>query len=232
MKEGDGVKILLVEDDALICQLLKETIESWQYEVVVINDFTKVMEVFEASEPHLVLMDINLPFYNGYHWCTEIRKQSQVPILFISSRSDKMDLIMVIQLGADDFIQKPIDTQVLMAKIQALLRRVYDFQVDSNQLNYGPLKLSIGQAILQYQDQVVDLTSTELNIMTTLFKKQAIFVRRQLIMENCWLSDDYIDDNTLSVNISRLRKKFKEIGLANVIETKKNYGYRIHLEEL
>lgn len=226
------MKILLVEDDALICQLLKETIESWQYEVVVINDFTKVMEVFEASEPHLVLMDINLPFYNGYHWCTEIRKQSQVPILFISSRSDKMDLIMVIQLGADDFIQKPIDTQVLMAKIQALLRRVYDFQVDSNQLNYGPLKLSIGQAILQYQDQVVDLTSTELNIMTTLFKKQAIFVRRQLIMENCWLSDDYIDDNTLSVNISRLRKKFKEIGLANVIETKKNYGYRIHLEEL
>ena len=226
------MKILLVEDDALICQLLKETIESWQYEVVVINDFTKVMEVFEASEPHLVLMDINLPFYNGYHWCTEIRKQSQVPILFISSRSDKMDLIMVIQLGADDFIQKPIDTQVLMAKIQALLRRVYDFQVDSNQLNYGPLKLSIGQAILQYQDQVVDLTSTELNIMTTLFKKQAIFVRRQLIMENCWLSDDYIDDNTLSINISRLRKKFKEIGLANVIETKKNYGYRIHLEEL
>lgn len=221
------MKIMIVEDDTIISQQLKQALEKWQYEAVVVDAFDQVDKQVHAAQPELVLLDINLPAYNGYYWCSEIRKTSNVPIIFISSRSESMDIVMAMQMGGDDYIEKPIDLAVLTAKVQALLRRTYDYHQDHSEWQVGGVRLSLSQGSLYYADQALSLTSTELKILEPLFKQPGQFIRREQLMENCWLNDDYIDDNTLSVNVSRLRKKAKSLGLEDWIETKKSYGYRI-----
>ena len=194
-------KILLVEDDDIIRQQVKQLLEQWGYEVVAVEDFMDVLGIFVESDPHLILMDIGLPLYNGYHWCQEIRKVSKVPIMFLSSRDQAMDIVMAINMGGDDFVTKPFDQNVLLAKVQGLLRRSYEFGTDQNLLEHRGAILNLKSTDLVYEGEVIKLT------------------------KELWNSDFFIDDNTLSVNVARLRKKLEEAGLSNFIETKKGIGY-------
>ncbi|MGX7393500.1 response regulator transcription factor [Carnobacterium mobile] len=218
-------KIMIVEDDLTIAHVLREELERWQYEAVVVTNFNTIIEEFTAAAPQLVLMDIRLPYFNGYYWCQEIRKFSQVPIIFISSRNENMDIVMAIQMGADDFISKPFDLTVAVAKVQALLRRTYDFNEAENFLTYHQVILKLGESKLQYQEQEIELTRNELKIMELLFLSKGDFVSREDIMVKLWEDESFIDDNTLAVNITRLRKKLTAIGLKEFILTKKGWGY-------
>lgn len=218
-------KIMIVEDDLTIAHVLREELERWQYEAVVVTNFNTIIEEFMAAAPQLVLMDIQLPYFNGYYWCQEIRKFSQVPIIFISSRNENMDIVMAIQMGADDFISKPFDLTVAVAKVQALLRRTYDFNEAENFLTYHQVILKLGESKLQYQEQEIELTRNELKIMELLFLSKGDFVSREDIMVKLWEDESFIDDNTLAVNITRLRKKLTAIGLKEFILTKKGWGY-------
>jgi two-component system response regulator protein BraR/BceR len=221
------MKVLIIEDDFVIADHLKMELQKWQYDVHITQDFSRIMTVFNDVDPHLILLDINLPVNNGYYWCQEIRRVSNVPIVFISSRTDNMDQIMAMQLGGDDFVQKPFDIPVTIAKIQALLRRTYNFSTQTNLMSFGGAELHTDEARLHYHHNDVELTRTELQILLELFEKNGAFASREAIMERCWQGDEYIDDNTLAVNMTRLRKKLKSVGLNNFIETKKNVGYRL-----
>lgn len=218
-------KILLVEDDQVIRQQVGKLLSEWGFEVVLVEDFMEVLSLFVQSEPHLVLMDIGLPLFNGYHWCQEIRKISQVPIMFLSSRDQAMDIVMAINMGADDFITKPFDQQVLLAKVQGLLRRSYEFGRDESLLEYAGVILNTKSMDLHYQGEVLSLTKNEFQILRILFEHAGNIVARDDLMRELWNSDFFIDDNTLSVNVARLRKKLEEQGLARFIETKKGIGY-------
>lgn len=222
------MRILIIEDDFVIANALKKELEKYEYEVKMTEDFSDIMPIFTTFEAHLVLIDVNLPYHNGYYWCSQIRATSNVPIVFISSLSDKMDQMMAIQMGADDYITKPIDLQLTVAKIQALLRRTYEFAPPpSNERTFHGVRLHTDKSELTYQNQSVSLTFTELQIMTCLFQNGDHYTKREEILDYCWQNDQFIDDNTLAVNISRLRKKLKDIQLTNLIETKKNVGYRL-----
>lgn len=225
-------KIMIVEDDLTIAGILKEELEKWNYQAFLIDDFNQVLKEFKAKTPQLVLLDIQLPSFNGYYWCQEIRKVSQVPIIFISSRNENMDIVMAIQMGADDFISKPFDLTVAVAKTQALLRRTYDFKESDNFLSFNQTVLKSGESKLFAEDQEVDLTRTELKIMELLFLQKGNYVTREEIMVNLWEDESFIDDNTLAVNIARLRKKLAKVGLADFILTKKNVGYALNKETL
>ena len=218
-------KILLVEDDEVIRQQVKKILEQWEYEVVLVEDFMEVLSLFVKEEPHLVLMDIGLPLFNGYHWCQEIRKVSKVPIMFLSSRDQAMDIVMAINMGGDDFVTKPFDQNVLLAKIQGLLRRSYEFGKDQSLLEYMGVILNLKAMDLVYQGEVVSLTKNEFQILQVLFERSGNIVSREDLMKELWNSDFFIDDNTLSVNVARLRKKLEAVGLKNFIETKKGVGY-------
>lgn len=218
-------KILLVEDDEVIRQQVKKILEQWEYEVVLVEDFMEVLSLFVKEEPHLVLMDIGLPLFNGYHWCQEIRKVSKVPIMFLSSRDQAMDIVMAINMGGDDFVTKPFDQNVLLAKIQGLLRRSYEFGKDQNLLEYMGVILNLKAMDLVYQGEVVSLTKNEFQILQVLFERSGNIVSREDLMKELWNSDFFIDDNTLSVNVARLRKKLEAVGLKDFIETKKGVGY-------
>lgn len=218
-------KILLVEDDEVIRQQVKKMLEQWGYEVVLVEDFMKVLSIFVKVEPHLVLMDIGLPLFNGYHWCQEIRKVSKVPIMFLSSRDQAMDIVMAINMGGDDFVTKPFDQNVLLAKIQGLLRRSYEFGKDQSLLEYMGVILNLKAMDLVYQGEVVSLTKNEFQILQVLFERSGNIVSREDLMKELWNSDFFIDDNTLSVNVARLRKKLEAVGLKDFIETKKGVGY-------
>ena len=218
-------KILLVEDDEVIRQQVKKILEQWEYEVVLVEDFMEVLSLFVKEEPHLVLMDIGLPLFNGYHWCQEIRKVSKVPIMFLSSRDQAMDIVMAINMGGDDFVTKPFDQNVLLAKIQGLLRRSYEFGKDQSLLEYMGVILNLKAMDLVYQGEVVSLTKNEFQILQVLFERSGNIVSREDLMEELWNSDFFIDDNTLSVNVARLRKKLEAVGLKDFIETKKGVGY-------
>lgn len=220
-------RILIVEDDLTIAKALKSVMESWGYEAVLAADFKNIMEQFVAFEPQLVLMDIGLPFYNGYHWCNEIRKLSKVPIIFISSAADNLNIVMAMNMGADDFIAKPFDMSVFVAKIQALLRRTYAFAGQTSVVEHGGVFLNLGDATLTYQGQKIELTKNELKMLQILFEQSGIAVNRSEIMSRLWESDHFIDDNTLTVNITRLRKKLEAIGLHEFIVTKKGIGYMV-----
>ena len=218
-------KILLVEDDEVIRQQVKKMLEQWGYEVVLVEDFMEVLSFFVKVEPHLVLMDIGLPLFNGYHWCQEIRKVSKVPIMFLSSRDQAMDIVMAINMGGDDFVTKPFDQNVLLAKIQGLLRRSYEFGKDQSLLEYMGVILNLKAMDLVYQGEVVSLTKNEFQILQVLFERSGNIVSREDLMKELWNSDFFIDDNTLSVNVARLRKKLEAVGLKEFIETKKGVGY-------
>lgn len=218
-------KILLVEDDQVIRQQLGKLLSEWGFQVVLVEDFMEVLSLFVQSEPHLVLMDIGLPLFNGYHWCQEIRKISKVPIMFLSSRDQAMDIVMAINMGADDFVTKPFDQQVLLAKVQGLLRRSYEFGRDESLLEYAGVILNTKSMDLHYQGEVLRLTKNEFQILRVLFEHAGNIVARDDLMRELWNSDFFIDDNTLSVNVARLRKKLEEQGLVGFIETKKGIGY-------
>lgn len=220
-------RIFLVEDDETIARLIKKHLEKWEYEVSTIQDFGNVLGEFAVCDPQLVLLDIRLPFYNGYHWCTQIRQVSKVPIIFLSSVSDNMNIVMAMNMGADDFIPKPFDLEVLTAKVQALLRRSYDFAGSSSMLEHKGMLLNLSDATILYQEQKVELTKNELKILQTLIENKTQVVTRETLMTRLWESDMYVDENTLSVNVNRLRKKLTSIGLEDSILTKKGIGYQI-----
>ncbi|WP_053017551.1 response regulator transcription factor [Staphylococcus haemolyticus] len=221
------MKVFIVEDDFIIAESLEQELSKWNYEVIVAKQFDNIIDVFHANQPQLVLLDINLPTFNGYHWCQEIRKTSNVPIMFISSRTDNMDQIMAIQMGGDDFIEKPFNLSLTVTKIQALLRRTYDLAVSNNEVTVKNCKLVVDEATLYHEDESVQLSFTELKILNMLFRNEGKYVSRTALIEKCWESENFIDDNTLAVNMTRLRKKLQSIGVVDLIETKKNVGYKV-----
>ena len=220
-------KILVVEDDEVIAGLVKKHLESWGYQVDCVDDFAHVRSIFVQKNPQLVLLDLKLPFYNGFHWCEEIRKISQVPILFLSSASDNMNMVMAMSRGADDFIPKPFDQEVLAAKVQAILRRTYAFGKSGDILEHGEVILDLGKGVLIYREASVDLTRNELRILKILFEHAGKVVSRDAIMTMLWENDSFVDDNTLTVNMTRLRRKLESAGLKQFIVTKKGLGYLI-----
>ena len=220
-------KILIVEDDMVIAKTLANHLAKWNYDVRYVTDFKNVDEEFIEFEPQLVLLDIMLPFYNGYHWCTEIRKVSKVPVIFISSMSDNMNIVMAINMGEDEFIEKPFDLNVITAKIQALLRRTYAFQGAVNVIEHNGVMLNLNDATVIYQDRKLALTKNDYKILQILLENVGKIVSREEIMTRLWESNEFIDDNTLTVNVTRLRKKLEEIGLSDFIVTKKGIGYII-----
>lgn len=220
-------KLMIVEDDPGIARSVQELAESWDYIVEVPEDFRHITAAFAAFRPHLVLMDITLPFFNGYHWCTEIRRLSQVPILFLSSAADNMNMVMAMNLGADDFIAKPFDGTVLMTKIQALLRRTYDFAGSPPVLEHRGAFLNTGDNSLTYGEETVPLTKNEYRILLCLMESKGRVVSREQLMERLWESEQFIDENTLTVNVNRLRKKLDAVGLEGFITTKFGIGYLV-----
>lgn len=220
-------KILIVEDDLTIAEILEQHLSKWGMQAEHVTDFGGVLEHFARFQPQLVLMDITLPFYSGYYWCGEIRKLSKVPIVFLSSASDNMNLIMAINMGGDDFIPKPFDLEVVTAKVQAMLRRAYSFQGQVPLLEHRGAILNLGDATLTYQGRKIDLTKNEFKILHILLENKGKAVSRDGIMKQLWESESFIDDNTLTVNVTRLRRKLEEAGLCDFILTQKGVGYRV-----
>ncbi|HEM3911350.1 TPA: response regulator transcription factor [Streptococcus suis] len=218
-------KILLIEDDKTISQLVAKNLINWGYQVQEVKDFQMVLEQMEEFQPHLILLDIGLPFFNGYYWCQEIRKISRVPIMFLSSHDQPMDIVIAINMGADDYVTKPFEMTVLLAKIQGLLRRTYDFVGEQSLLWFEEISLDLKTMQVSYGQVVEELTRNEFQILRVLFEHGKEVVSREELMRELWNSDIFVDDNTLSVNIARLRKKLAELGLKDVIMTKKGVGY-------
>ena len=220
-------RVFIVEDDRAIASAVVRQLESWGMETRCVQDFRQVTAEFSAYDPHLVLMDVRLPFFNGYHWCQEIRRVSKAPIIFISSASDSMNVVMAMNMGADDFIAKPFDLNVLMAKIQALLRRSYDFADSAPRLEHRGAALHPGEYMLRYQGQEIPLTKNEHRILLTLMACPGQVVSREKLMEALWATDSFVDENTLSVNVNRLRKKLDAAGLEGFIATQHGVGYML-----
>ena len=220
-------RILIVEDEKSIAESICGRMAQWGLKAEAVTDFRRVMEDFDRFRPHLVLMDISLPFMNGYHWCTEIRKASSVPVIFISSASDNMNIIMAVNMGADDFIAKPFDPDVLVAKVQALLRRSYDFAVSAPVLEHRGAVLNTGDNSLTCGGKKLDLSKNEFRILLTLIQNKGKIVSREKLMETLWQTDAFVDENTLTVNVGRLRKKLDAAGLEHFITTKFGEGYLV-----
>lgn len=223
-------RILIVEDEEGIAQAVKEQAELWGLEAECVRDFRNIMTAFAEYAPHLVLMDIGLPFFNGYHWCGEIRKISSVPVMFISSASDSMNIVMAMNMGADDFIVKPFDGSVLIAKIQALLRRTYDFAGSVPVMEHRGALLNLGDNTLVYQRERINLSKNEYRILLALMENKGKVVSRERLMERLWETDSFVDENTLTVNVNRLRKKLDGAGLEGFITTKVGVGYIITVD--
>lgn len=224
-------RILIVEDEEGIAQAVKEQAELWGLEAECVRDFRNVMTAFAEYAPHLVLMDIGLPFFNGYHWCGEIRKISSVPVMFISSASDSMNIVMAMNMGADDFIVKPFDGSVLIAKIQALLRRTYDFAGSVPVMEHRGALLNLGDNTLVFQGERINLSKNEYRILLALMENKGKVVSRERLMERLWETDSFVDENTLTVNVNRLRKKLDGAGLEGFITTKVGVGYIITVDQ-
>ena len=220
-------KIFMVEDDEIIARSIREHLQAWNYDVCCVEDFSNVVAESVRFDPQLVLMDITLPFFNGYHWCSEIRKISKVPVIFLSSAADNMNIVMAVNMGADDFIPKPFDLEVLTVKIQAMLRRSYDFAGTGSMLEHKGAILNLNETTLTYQEQKIELTKNEFRILEILMENKEKVVSRETLMTKLWESDNYVDENTLSVNVNRLRKKLEALGLEEFILTKKGIGYRL-----
>lgn len=220
-------RILIVEDDPSMADVIRRQMEAWGNQVSVVKDFQNVLQAFTEFDPHLVLLDIMLPFYNGYYWCTEIRKISDVPVIFISSASDNMNLVMAINMGGDDFIAKPFDLNVLNAKVQAILRRIYDLAGKVPVLEQAGAILNLNDMTLVFGDAKVELTKNEFRILQTLMENKGKVVSRNTLMTRLWEDDCYVEENTLTVNITRLRRRLEQIGLTDFIKTKTGKGYMI-----
>lgn len=218
-------RIYIVEDDRTIANAVRNHLEKWGFEAKCAEDFKNVMSEFSAYSPHLVLMDIGLPFYNGFYHCSEIRRISKVPVVFLSSASDNMNIVMAMNMGGDDFISKPFDLTVLMAKIQAILRRTYDFGSETSVIAHRGAMLNVSDATLSFNGEKIDLTKNEYRILLTLLENKGRVVSRDFLMNKLWETDSYVDENTLTVNVSRLRKKLEKSGLADFIGTKSGMGY-------
>lgn len=211
----------------MICRTVSEHLALWGYEVRAAADFTRVLEDFESFSPHLVLLDIGLPGHNGYHWCQEIRRKAKVPVVFLSSASDNLNIVTAIELGGDDFIPKPFDLTVLTAKVKAVLRRTYSLQGSVNLMEYGQALLDLGSETLTGPQGKTALTKNEFRILRVLMENGGHIVSRGDLMLRLWETESFIDDNTLTVNISRLRKKLESVGLCGMLATKKGRGYQL-----
>jgi len=220
-------KVLVVEDDLVIARTLTAHLVKWGYEVVDVTDFKEVLSIFIQFQPHLVLMDISLPFFNGYYWCTQIRNISKVPLIFLSSMSDNMNIVMAINMGGDDFIAKPYDLNVVTAKVQAMLRRTYSFGEQTNIIEHNGGILNLNENTFVFENAKVELTKNEFKILQHLMENVGKVVSRDSIIEKLWENESFIDDNTLTVNITRLRKRLEEVGISDYISTKKGIGYII-----
>ena len=220
-------RVLIVEDDPVITETLAAQLKRWGLEARGVQDFGNVLREFAAYDPQLVLMDISLPFFDGYHWCGEIRKISTVPILFISSAGENMNILMALSAGADDFVSKPFDLSVLMAKVQALLRRAYDFAGQQTVLTHGDLIFTPADGSVTFQGRREKLTRNESRILHVLLENKGQIVSRDTLMARLWETDAFVDENTLSVNIARLRRKLDAVGAAGLIATRKGMGYII-----
>ncbi len=220
-------KIMIVEDDPAIAGVVSRHLGKWGYEVVCVEDFSSVHALFAQEEPQLVLMDISLPFYDGFYWCSQIRKSSRVPIIFISSADENMNLVMAINMGADDFIAKPFTMEVLTAKVLALLRRTYDFVDKKSTLLAGGVTLHLEDSRAEYENKSCELTRNEFRILKLLMEHKGSIVSRDAIMRSLWEDEAFIDDNTLTVNMTRIRRKLEELGCQEFIRTKKGMGYLV-----
>ncbi len=218
-------KIMVIEDDIEMADAMKKQIETWGNEVTCVKDFQDIMPEFIRVDPHMVLVDIMLPFYNGYYWCTQIRKISDVPVIFLSSASDKMNIVMAMNMGGDDFIPKPVDPDVLTAKLQAALRRAYNMSGKIPVLEHRGAVLNLNDASLSYQETRIELTKNEFRILQLLLENKGKVVSRDTLMTRLWQMDSYVEENTLTVNVTRLRKKLEKAGLENFIMTKVGSGY-------
>lgn len=221
-------KIMIVEDDLVIRESLAEMIEKWNYEVVCVEKFDEVFDSFSRELPHIILLDINLPCFDGFYWCNKIREISKVPIIFISSRNNNMDIIMAINMGGDDFIQKPFSIDVVIAKINGIMRRVYSYSnVQTDILEYKGIVLNLGNNNVLYKEQKIELTKNEFRIFYSLMRENGKIVSRDELMRYLWENESFVDDAALTVNINRLRKKLEDIELRELIVTKKGQGYMI-----
>jgi DNA-binding response OmpR family regulator len=221
-------KILIVEDDVKIREIILENIHKWGYEGRIVDDFSNVMESFAEYQPHMVLMDINLPAFDGFYWCGKIREVSKVPMIFISSRNSNMDIIMAVNMGGDDFVQKPFSLEVLLAKVNALLRRTYSYvDVEANVLEHQGVVLNLKDSTVLYQQHKLELTKNEFKIFYILMNNNGKVVSRDELMRKLWEDESFVDDNTLTVNINRLRKVIGDMGLEDFIKTRRGQGYII-----
>ncbi|MCY6960389.1 response regulator transcription factor [Clostridium brassicae] len=221
-------KIMIVEDDIKIREIILENLQKWGFDGLYVEDFGEVFNTFVKYEPHMILMDINLPSFDGFYWCNKIREVSKVPIIFISSRNTNMDIIMAMNMGGDDFVQKPFSLDVLMAKINAILRRTYSYSnIEANVIEHNGATLNLKDSTILYNEEKLDLTKNEFKIIYILMQNSGSVVSRDKIMRSLWEDESFIDDNTLTVNVNRLRKKLSDIGLSDFIQTKKGQGYII-----
>lgn len=221
-------KLFIVEDDEDMAEAMRKLLEKWRFNVSVCKDFEKIIESYNAIEPHITLMDINLPVCDGFYWCNKIRETSSSPIVFVSSRDSNMDIVMAINNGADDYIQKPFDSKVLVAKLQAIVRRTYEYKAIDNQiLQCDKLIVNINEMTVHYEENSSELTKNEFLILKILMKNQGKVVERATLMKELWDEEIYVNENALSVNVNRLRKKLENMGVNDVINTKKGMGYII-----
>lgn len=229
MASGNNTyKILIIEDNTTISEQLSEYLNRWGYQTACADDFKNILPQFISFDPQLVLLDIGLPFYNGYYWCGEIRKISQIPVVFISSASDNMNIVMAMNMGGDDFIVKPFDLEVLLAKIQAILRRTYAFGNQSPSLmEHNHVILNLSDMSLLYRGEKTELSKNEFRILQLLYEHAGSTVSRDSIMKRLWDNECFVDDNTLTVNMNRLRKKLTDAGICDFILTKKGSGYQL-----
>ncbi|WP_086314084.1 DNA-binding response regulator [Enterococcus sp. 7F3_DIV0205] len=219
-------KIMIIEDETTIRELISEELQKWQFDTFGTTNFNNVLEDFQREDPQLVLLDINLPVFDGYYWCQKIREISKIPIIFISSRNTNMDMIMAMNMGADDFVTKPFQIDVLIAKINALLRRSYNYsEVGSEIMSHNGITLNVDNGSMEINGEVIDLSKNEYRLLYILIKKHGKILTREKLLRALWEDERFVDDNTLTVNINRLRKKIEQAGLEGYIETKVGQGY-------
>lgn len=222
--------IMIIEDDPKIAALLQSHIERYGDRAVAVEDFEQVVQQFEQIKPHVVLLDINLPSYDGFYWCRQIRSISTCPIIFISARSGKMDQVMALENGADDYITKPFEHEIVMAKIRSQLRRVYgDYAArhEERKVELDGLTVYLERLEMELGDRKIQLTKKETILLETLLRRSPKLVSRETILEKLW-DDSFVDDNTLSVNVTRVRKRLTELGITDALETVRGSGYRLN----